>query len=63
MSGRQRNASIGGLAKLAFVPSRMVEGFGLSAAAAGGVMVLYGIGGFAQARIDLEKVHPVLPFH
>lgn len=30
---------------LAFVPARMVDGFGLSAAAAGGVMVLYGVGG------------------
>ena len=30
---------------LAFVPARMVAGFGLSAAAAGGVMVLYGVGG------------------
>lgn len=30
---------------LAFVPARMVSGFGLSASAAGGVMVLYGIGG------------------
>ena len=30
---------------LAFVPARMVDGFGLSASAAGGVMVLYGIGG------------------
>lgn len=30
---------------LAFVPARMVGGFGLSAAAAGGVMVLYGVGG------------------
>lgn len=30
---------------LAFVPARMVGGFGLSASAAGGVMVLYGLGG------------------
>lgn len=30
---------------LAFVPARMVDGFGLSASAAGGVMVLYGVGG------------------
>ncbi|WP_255484900.1 MFS transporter [Acidovorax sp. JMULE5] len=30
---------------LAFVPARMVDGFGLSASAAGGVMVLYGLGG------------------
>ena len=34
---------------LAFVPSRMVEGYGLSAAAAGGVMVLYGIGGLVYS--------------
>ena len=30
---------------VAFVPARMVNGFGLSASAAGGVMVLYGVGG------------------
>jgi predicted MFS family arabinose efflux permease len=30
---------------LAFVPARMVDGFGLSASAAGGAMVLYGVGG------------------
>ena len=30
---------------LAFVPARMVDGFGLSASAAGGAMVLYGLGG------------------
>ena len=30
---------------LAFVPARMTGGFGLSASAAGGVMVLYGVGG------------------
>ena len=30
---------------LAFVPARMVGAFGLSASAAGGVMVLYGLGG------------------
>ncbi|MDH4462800.1 MAG: MFS transporter [Acidovorax sp.] len=30
---------------LAFVPARMVDGFGLSASAAGGTMVLYGLGG------------------
>ncbi|MDH4425745.1 MAG: MFS transporter [Acidovorax sp.] len=30
---------------LAFVPARMVDGFGLSASAAGGSMVLYGVGG------------------
>lgn len=38
---------------LAFVPSRMVDGFGLSASAAGGVMVVYGVGGLlysTQAR-------------
>jgi predicted MFS family arabinose efflux permease len=34
---------------LAFVPARMVDGFGLSAAAAGGVMVLYGVGGLAYS--------------
>lgn len=47
---------------LAFVPSRMVEGFGLSAAAAGGVMVLYGIGGllyslFARRWLALLGEH------
>ena len=30
---------------LAFVPARLTGGFGLSASAAGGVMVLYGVGG------------------
>ncbi|WP_255591468.1 MULTISPECIES: MFS transporter [unclassified Acidovorax] len=30
---------------LAFVPARLVDGFGLSASAAGGAMVLYGVGG------------------
>lgn len=30
---------------LAFVPARMADGFGLSASAAGGVMVVYGLGG------------------
>lgn len=38
---------------LAFVPARMVDGFGLSPSAAGGVMVLYGVGGLCyslQAR-------------
>ena len=34
---------------LAFVPARMVDGFGLSAAAAGGVMVLYGVGGLVYS--------------
>jgi predicted MFS family arabinose efflux permease len=47
---------------LAFVPSRMVEGFGLSAAAAGGVMVLYGVGGllysvFARRWLALLGEH------
>lgn len=47
---------------LAFVPSRMVEGFGLSAAAAGGVMVMYGIGGllysvFARRWLALLGEH------
>lgn len=41
----------GGLAfgTLAFVPARMTDGFGLSAAAAGGVMVLYGVGGLVYS--------------
>lgn len=30
---------------LAFVPARLTDGFGLSASAAGGVMVVYGVGG------------------
>ena len=34
---------------LAFVPARMVDGFGLSASAAGGVMVLYGVGGLVYS--------------
>ena len=34
---------------LAFVPARMVDGFGLSAAAAGGVMVVYGVGGLVYS--------------
>jgi len=34
---------------LAFVPARMVGGFGLSAGAAGGVMVLYGVGGLVYS--------------
>ncbi|MBY0410334.1 MAG: MFS transporter [Burkholderiaceae bacterium] len=34
---------------LAFVPARMVNGFGLSASAAGGVMVLYGLGGLVYS--------------
>jgi len=46
-----------GFGTLAFVPARMVQGFGLSAAAAGGVMVLYGLGGllysvFARRWLD-----------
>ncbi|MBT9514897.1 MAG: MFS transporter [Acidovorax sp.] len=36
---------------LAFVPARMVDGFGLSASAAGGVMVLYGVGGLAYSLL------------
>lgn len=42
-----------GFGTLAFVPARMVDGYGLSASAAGGVMVLYGLGGLVyslQAR-------------
>jgi predicted MFS family arabinose efflux permease len=38
---------------MAFVPARMVDGWGLSASAAGGTMVLYGVGGLLyslQAR-------------
>ena len=34
---------------LAFVPARMVDGFGLSASAAGGLMVLYGVGGLVYS--------------
>ena len=34
---------------LAFVPARMVGGFGLSASVAGGVMVLYGLGGLVYS--------------
>ena len=36
---------------LAFVPARMVDGFGLSASAAGGVMVLYGVGGLLYSLL------------
>ena len=36
---------------LAFVPARMVDGFGLSASAAGGVMVLYGVGGLIYSLL------------
>ena len=36
---------------LAFVPARMVSGYGLSAAAAGGAMVLYGVGGLAYSLL------------
>ena len=36
---------------LAFVPSRMVEGFGLSAAAAGAVVVVYGVGGLLYSLL------------
>lgn len=34
---------------LAFVPSRLIDGFGLSASAAGAVMVLYGVGGLCYS--------------
>lgn len=36
---------------LAFVPARMVDGFGLSPSAAGGVMVLYGVGGLVYSML------------
>ena len=36
---------------LAFMPARMVDGFGLSASAAGGVMVLYGVGGLIYSLL------------
>lgn len=36
---------------LAFVPARMVSGYGLSAAAAGGAMVLYGVGGLVYSLL------------
>jgi len=38
-----------GFGTMAFVPARMVDGFGLSASAAGGVMVLYGVGGLVYS--------------
>lgn len=34
---------------LAFVPSRLIDGFGLTASAAGAVMVLYGVGGLCYS--------------
>ncbi|MFT4240755.1 MAG: MFS transporter [Acidovorax sp.] len=40
-----------GFGTLAFVPARMVEGFGMSAAAAGGVMVFYGVGGLLYSLL------------
>ncbi len=40
-----------GFGTLAFVPARMVDGFGLSASAAGGVMVLYGVGGLVYSML------------
>ena len=40
---------------LAFVPARMVDGFGLSASAAGGVMVLYGVGGLIYSYRLLDN--------
>ncbi|MEO8546399.1 MAG: MFS transporter, partial [Burkholderiaceae bacterium] len=36
---------------LAFVPSRLIGAFGLSAAGAGGVMVLYGVGGLMYSQL------------
>jgi predicted MFS family arabinose efflux permease len=36
---------------LAFVPSLLVQGFGLSAAWAGGLMALYGIGGLLYSQM------------
>lgn len=38
-----------GFGTMAFVPARMVDGFGLSPSAAGGVMVLYGVGGLVYS--------------
>ncbi len=38
-----------GFGTMAFVPARMVDGFGLSASAAGGVMALYGVGGLVYS--------------
>ncbi|MDD0837604.1 MFS transporter [Curvibacter sp. HBC61] len=35
---------------LAFVPSRLVSAFGFSASAAGGVMILYGVGGLLYSQ-------------
>lgn len=35
---------------LAFVPSRLVNGFGFSASGAGGVMMLYGVGGLLYSQ-------------
>jgi len=36
---------------LAFVPSRLIGAFGLSSASAGGVMVLYGVGGLLYSQL------------
>ncbi len=40
-----------GFGTLAFVPARMADGYGLSASAAGGVMVLYGLGGLVYSLL------------
>jgi predicted MFS family arabinose efflux permease len=41
---------------LAFVPSRLIEGFGFSVSTAGAIMVLYGMGGLAYSQLARRLV-------